>query len=71
MTVTNGIYTHSTSWRIRACPSGPGDLYLMLSKTDQDIRTSLPTKTEDRQQDETFTDTTHKHKQGVIPSPLT
>ncbi|KAI7792791.1 putative polycystic kidney disease protein 1-like 1 [Triplophysa rosa] len=65
MTVINHMHTHSTSWKVTACPSGPEYLNLMLSKTDQDICASLPIETEDRQQKETFAESTHNHKQAV------
>ncbi|XP_039523028.1 polycystic kidney disease 1 like 1 [Pimephales promelas] len=57
VTMTNSIYTHSTSWQIRACPSGTKYLNLMLSKRGRDIPSCapLPTDTEDKQQDKAST----------------
>ncbi|KAL0156845.1 hypothetical protein M9458_048091, partial [Cirrhinus mrigala] len=61
------IYTHSASWKIRACPSGTENLNLMLSKRDQDIPSCapLPKDAEDKQQDKALTKFTDSHKRGV------
>lgn len=67
VTMTNSIYTHSTSWQIRACPSGTEYLNLMLFKKDRDIPSCapLPIDTEDEQQDKASAKSTDSHKQGV------
>ncbi|XDV38131.1 hypothetical protein PO909_007601 [Leuciscus waleckii] len=67
VTITNSIYTHSTSWQIRACPSGTEYLNLMLSERGRDIPSCapLPTDTEDKQQDKASTKPTDSHKRGV------
>ncbi|XP_051737577.1 polycystic kidney disease 1 like 1 isoform X2 [Ctenopharyngodon idella] len=67
VTMTNSIYTHSTSWQIRACPSGTEYLNLMLSKRDRDIPSCalLPIDTEDEQQDKASTKSTDSHKRAV------
>ncbi len=67
MTVTNSIYTHSASWKIRACPFGTEYLNLMLSKRDQDIPSCvrLPTDTEDKQQGKASIKPMDSHKRGV------
>ncbi|XP_056110015.1 polycystic kidney disease 1 like 1 [Rhinichthys klamathensis goyatoka] len=67
VTMTNSIYTHSTSWQIRACPSGTEYLNLMLSKRGRDIPSfaPLPTDTEDKQQDKASTKPTDSHKRAV------
>lgn len=57
----NSIYTHSTSWQIRACPSGTEYLNLMLSKRGRDI----PSCPEDKQQDKASTKPTDSHRRGV------
>ncbi|CAM4664475.1 unnamed protein product [Leuciscus chuanchicus] len=66
VTITNSIYTHSTSWQIRACPSGTEYLNLMLSERGRDIPSCapLPTDTEDKQQDKASTKPTDSHKRG-------
>ncbi|XP_051538185.1 polycystic kidney disease 1 like 1 [Myxocyprinus asiaticus] len=65
--VINSIYTQSTIWWIRACPSGAEYLNLMLSKRDQDIPSCAPlsTEIEDRQQEKASTKFIHNHKRGV------
>ncbi|XP_067290401.1 polycystin-1-like protein 1 [Pseudorasbora parva] len=67
VTLMNSIYTHFTSWQIRACPSGTDYLNLMLSKINQDIPSCalLPTDTEDKQQDKASTKSTDSHKRAV------
>ncbi|XP_073686658.1 polycystin-1-like protein 1 [Garra rufa] len=67
VSVTNSIYTHSASWKIKACPSGTEYLNLMLSKRDQDIPSCapLPTDAEDKQQDKASTKSTESHKRAV------
>lgn len=67
VTMTNSIYTHSTSWQIRACPSGTEYLNLMLSERGRDIPSCapLPTDTEDKQQDKASTKPTDSHERGV------
>ncbi|XP_077100644.1 polycystin-1-like protein 1 isoform X2 [Siphateles boraxobius] len=67
VTISNSICTHSTSWQIRACPSGTEYLNLMLSKRGQDILSCapLPTDTEDKQQDKASTKPTDSHKRAI------
>ncbi|XP_059380022.1 polycystin-1-like protein 1 [Carassius carassius] len=67
VTMTNSIYTHSASWKIRACPFGTEYLNLMLPKRDQDIPSCapLPTDAEDKQQGKASTESIDSHKQAV------
>ncbi|CAM4580592.1 unnamed protein product [Leuciscus chuanchicus] len=73
VTITNSIYTHSTSWQIRACPSGTEYLNLMLSERGRDIPSCapLPTDTEDKQQDKASTKPTDSHKREEHDSQRT
>ncbi|XP_043083010.1 polycystic kidney disease 1 like 1 [Puntigrus tetrazona] len=67
VTLTNSIYTHSASWKIRACPFGTDHFNLMLSKRDQDIPSCapLPIEAEDRRQGKASTKPMHGHKRAI------